>query len=124
MLGRQKEKRIAWYLSKLPLEVLREYYKEYRRKNHFSEGVGEVTTAHEVPKRYFTGSKLKWASLKEAVSTHLDTDMQHIFWREEQIDAIVHCFLDHNNLKTTMRYTPVSRIKVEMIGSPLDRMPW
>jgi site-specific recombinase XerD len=36
----------------------------------------------------------------------------------------IQVLLGHNNLKTTMRYTQVSRIKVESIGSPLDKLPW
>jgi len=31
-------------------------------------------------------------------------------------------FLKHNNLKTTMRYTHVTKPKIDQIGSPLDKI--
>jgi site-specific recombinase XerD len=54
-------------------------------------------------------------TLRHSYATHLleaGTDMRYTtFW-------------GHNDLKTTMRYTHVTKPKMESIGSPLDKLPW
>jgi site-specific recombinase XerD len=55
-------------------------------------------------------------TLRHSYATHLleaGTDIRYI-----------QSFLGHNDLKTTMRYTHVTKPKMESIGSPLDKLPW
>ena len=55
-------------------------------------------------------------SLRHSFATHLleaGTDVRYI-----------QAFLGHNNLKTTMRYTHVSRFKIVTLQSSLDKLEW
>ncbi|HZH66350.1 MAG TPA: site-specific integrase [Flavisolibacter sp.] len=121
--GKGKKDRMV-PLSKLLLEVLREYYKVYRPKDYLFEGErgGPYSTRsaqivlHQAKNKVGIHKKGSIHSLRHSYATHLlegGTDIRYI-----------QCFLGHNNLKTTMRYTHVSRVKVETIGSPLDKLPW
>lgn len=121
--GKGKKDRMV-PLSKLLLETLRAYYKEHRPKHYLFEGEngGAYCTRsaqkilHEAKKKAGIWKVGSIHSLRHSYATHLlegGTDIRYI-----------QTFLGHNNLKTTMRYTHVSRIKVENIGSPLDKLPW
>lgn len=111
-------------LSKLLLETLRQYVREYRPTQYLFEGEGgkaySTRSAQEVLKEakrragiYKRGSI---HSLRHSYATHLlegGTDIRYI-----------QAFLGHNSLKTTLRYTHVMMPKITSIGSPLDKLPW
>jgi site-specific recombinase XerD len=121
--GKGKKDRMV-PLSNILLELLREYYKSYKPKQYLFEGEGggpycprsAQKVLHEAKKKAGIWKKGSIHSLRHSYATHLlegGTDIRYI-----------QSFLGHNNLKTTMRYTHVSRIKLENIGSPLDKLPW
>jgi site-specific recombinase XerD len=100
------------------------YFSSYRPKEYLFEGErgGAYSTRsaqkvlHEAKRNAGIHKMGSIHSLRHSYATHLlegGTDIRYI-----------QVLLGHNNLKTTMRYTQVSRIKVESIGSPLDKLPW
>ncbi|RPD45180.1 tyrosine-type recombinase/integrase [Paracnuella aquatica] len=121
--GKGKKNRMV-PLSRVLLQTLRAYFVAHRPKVYLFEGDrgGAYSTRsaqkvlHQAKRDagiYKVGSI---HSLRHSYATHLlegGTDIRYI-----------QCFLGHNNLKTTMRYRQVSRVKVESIGSPMDELPW
>jgi site-specific recombinase XerD len=109
-------------LSKRLLETLRQYVAEYKPKEYLFEGKGgapySTRSAQEVLKvaKQKAGILKKGSihSLRHSYATHLlegGTDVRYI-----------QSFLGHNSLKTTMLYTHVSKLKIESIQSPLDKL--
>jgi len=111
-------------LSRKLLEALREYYKKYRPKEFMFEGqkggAYSVRSAQQILKE----AKLKagiWKhgsihSLRHSYATHLmesGTDIR-----------IIQELLGHNSIRTTMRYTHVSKKEIGKIVSPLDKLQW
>ncbi|MEI6949522.1 site-specific integrase [Paraflavisolibacter sp. H34] len=121
--GKGKKDRMV-PLSPLLLETLRAYFTAYRPKQYLFEGEkgGPYSTrsaqmvlhaAKEAAGIHKAGSI---HGLRHSYATHLlegGTDIRYI-----------QSLLGHNSMKTTLRYTQVSRVKVEAIGSPLDKLPW
>ena len=121
--GKGKKDRMV-PLSKVLLQTLREYFSIFRPKEYLFEGEkgGHYSTRsaqkvlHEAKRKAGIKKIGSIHSLRHSYATHLlegGTDVRYI-----------QSFLGHNSLNTTMRYTQVSKIKVETIGSPLDKLPW
>jgi site-specific recombinase XerD len=111
-------------LSPMLLITLREYYREYRPKTYLFEGATGGKYSTRSLQKILAQSKIKAGirkkgsihTLRHSYATHLleaGTDIRYI-----------QSFLGHNDLKTTMRYTHVTKPKMESIGSPLDKLPW
>jgi site-specific recombinase XerD len=109
-------------LSKRLLETLRQYATEYKPREYLFEGEGgapySTRSAQEVLKvaKQKSGIQKKGSihSLRHSYATHLlegGTDVRYI-----------QSFLRNNSLKTTMLYTHVSKLKIESIQSPLDKL--
>jgi site-specific recombinase XerD len=112
-------------LSKKLLETLREYFRAYKPKEYLFEGE-QPNSPYSSRSAQQVLREAKWRagiqkggsihSLMHSFATHLleaGTDVRYI-----------QAFLGHNNLKTTMRYTHVSRFKIETLQSPLYRLEW
>jgi integrase/recombinase XerD len=121
--GKGKKDRMV-PLSKVLLEILREYYKCYKPKEYLFEGEDGgaygMRSAQKVlaKAKVHAGVKKKGSihSLRHSYATHLleaGTDIRYI---QE--------LLGHHNLKTTMIYTHVSVKNIGNIQSPLDKLPW
>jgi integrase/recombinase XerD len=112
-------------LSQVLLETLRAYYKQYKPKEYLFEGdkAGEPyssRSAQAVLKQAKLGAGIKKKGsihmLRHSYATHLlesGTDIRYI-----------QDLLGHNSIKTTLRYTHVSKLKLERIISPADRLKW
>ncbi|NTS44020.1 site-specific integrase [Flavisolibacter sp. BT320] len=111
-------------LSQKLLETLRIYFRRYRPRVYLFEAEqGKPYNTHyaqavlrEAKQKAGVYKKGSVHLLRHSYATHLleaGTDIRYI-----------QTFLGHKSLQTTMRYTHVSRLKIEMIQSPLDRLSW
>lgn len=117
----KKDRMVA--LSQGILELLRKYYVVYQPKNWLFEGqyAGEpysTRSLQSVFHRAKTSAKIlqdvTFHSLRHSYATHLHeagTDIK-----------LIQELLGHNDLKTTLRYTHVSKRTLENIKSPFDNL--
>ncbi len=102
------------------LEMLREYYKQYRPKNYLFEGKnGGVYSATSLAKILKCAAQR--AGIKKRVHLHL---LRHSFAThllEQGTDLrFIQQILGHNSIKTTTRYTHVANKSIVGIKNPLD----
>ncbi len=122
--GKGKKDRMV-PLSKKLLETLREYYKKYKPKVFLFEGekAGEPYS-ERAAQAALAGAKRK-AGIRKKGSIHMLRHSYATHLLEAGTDIrYIQAFLGHNSLQTTMIYTHVSRLKIESIQSPLDRLTW
>lgn len=109
-------------LSSQLLQVLREYYKEFRPKTFLFEGQEGGPYSKRSVQAIVTAAKQKSGvrkegnvhALRHSFATHLlegGTDLR-----------IIQTLLGHNDLKTTLRYTHVSTATISKVISPLDKL--
>jgi len=110
-------------LATATLEVLRQYFLEYKPKKYLFEGMnGEEhyspRSAQQVFNQQFQRIGLpkyfSFHSLRHSYATHLLENGTDIKYIQE--------LLGHNDIKTTLRYTHVSKKAIEKIESPLDKI--
>ena len=111
-------------LSKILLETLRKYYLAYHPKEWIFEnpqgGQYSIRSAQQILQdaKFAAGIHKKGSihMLRHSYATHLmegGTDIR-----------IIQELLGHNSIKTTMRYTHVSKKDIGRIESPLDKLKW
>ncbi|GAB3165188.1 hypothetical protein GCM10027291_07940 [Telluribacter humicola] len=109
----------------LPESILvqfRTYFKEYRPNKYLFAGqYGEQYSIRSVQKVFSTG--LKRAGINKVVGIHglRHSYATHLLERGTDISYIQN-LLGHNDIKTTLRYTHVSKKSIQNIKSPLDTM--
>jgi integrase/recombinase XerD len=117
-----KKDRIAT-LAKATLQILREYVKEYKPKQFLFAGQYEgehysTRSAQELFNNYFKATGLpkycSFHSLRHSYATHLLENGTDIKYIQE--------LLGHNDIKTTLRYTHVSKKELGKIESPIDKL--
>ena len=109
-------------LSETLLAVLRDYYKKYKPKEYLFEGqAGGAYTSRSL-NRIMQEAKEK-AGVKKAGSIHAFRHSFATHLLEGGTDiSIIQKLLGHNDIKTTLRYTHVSKLTLEKIVSPLDKL--
>ena len=111
-------------LSVKLLEQLRLYYKTYKPKVYLFEGADGGQYATRSLQNVFQSAKKSSGnnkpggihSLRHSYATHLmeaGTDIR-----------IIQELLGHNSIKTTQRYTHVSKQQIGKVQSPLDKLNW
>jgi site-specific recombinase XerD len=110
-------------LARATLELLREYVRAYRPQKYLFEGQhpGDHYSARSAQAVFYRAFKkaglpatFSFHSLRHSYATHLleqGTDLRYI--KE---------LLGHNDIKTTLRYTHVSRKELGKIESPIDKL--
>jgi integrase/recombinase XerD len=110
-------------LSKFNLQLLRDYVRLYKPKTYLFEGQFfdthySIRSAQEVFKLMAEKLKLPnnlgFHSLRHSYATHLLENGTDIKYIQE--------LLGHNDIKTTLRYTHVSKKDLGKIESPLDKI--
>src|SRR6266498_3447786 len=111
-------------LSKKLLEILREYYKQYKPKEYLFEGQHGGAYSERSVQLILNDAKLK-AKIKKKGSTHMLRHSYATHLLESGTDIrIIQELLGHNSIKTTMRYTHVSKKSLDKVESPLDKLKW
>jgi site-specific recombinase XerD len=106
------------------LEVLREYYKKYQPKIFLFEGKpGEPYSARSVQEILQQAKKKANVSKKGSVHLLRHSYATHLMEAGTDI-RIIQELLGHNSIKTTTRYTHVSKKDIGRIESPLDKLKW
>jgi integrase/recombinase XerD len=122
-LGKGKKDRMV-PLSRILLNVLREYFRQFRPKIFLFEGENGKAYSPRSAQKVISEAKIKAGiekkgsihSLRHSYATHLleaGTDIRYI---QE--------LLGHQSLATTLLYTHVSMKNIAGIQSPLDKLPW
>lgn len=111
-------------LSKKLLETLREYYKQYKPKEYLFEGQNGAMYSSRSVQFILKNAKLKAKVVKQG-STHMLRHSYATHLLEGGTDIrIIQELLGHNSIKTTVRYTHVSKKSLSKIESPLDKLKW
>ncbi len=111
-------------LSKKMLSTLRDYYKEYKPKEFVFEGAnGGAYTSRSI--QLILQEAKKKAGITKKGSTHMLRHSYATHLLESGTDIrYIQELLGHNNIKTTVRYTHVSKKGIDKIESPLDKLDW
>lgn len=119
--GKGKKDRYA-NLPQTILEQLRAYFLEYKPKKYLFEGqYGDQYSTRSAQKVF--AQALKKAKINKEVGIH---GLRHSFAThllEAGTDiAFIQQLLGHKDIKTTMRYTHISKQTIKKIKSPLDNI--
>jgi site-specific recombinase XerD len=110
-------------LPKSVLDHLRVYYLEYKPKDFLFEGQDGGRYAIRSVQAVFRNA-MKKAGINRPVGIHGLRHSYATHLHEYGTDiTLIQKLLGHNNLKTTLLYTHVSRKSLAAVASPLDRMP-
>jgi integrase/recombinase XerD len=111
-------------LSKKLLETLRVYYKEYKPKDFLFEGQYGGSYSVRSAQQILKEAKLK-AGITKRGGIHMLRHSYATHLMESGTDLrIIQELLGHNSIRTTMRYTHVSKKEIGKIESPLDKLQW
>lgn len=112
-------------LSEVLLETLRSYYKQYQPKDYLFEGEGPGEPYSSSSAQKVLKQVKGWAGVRKKGSIHMLRHSYATHLLESGTDIrYIQELLGHNSIKTTLRYTHVSKLKLERIISPADRLKW
>ena len=109
-------------LSETLLVALRKYYKAYKPKEYLFEGQAGSQYSTRSLNLIMQQAKLK-AGIKKEGSIHAFRHSFATHLLEGGTDlSLIQRLLGHNDIKTTLRYTHVSKTMMQKIQSPLDKL--
>jgi site-specific recombinase XerD len=104
------------------LELLREYYRDYKPKVWLFEGRPGEQFSRRAIQKIFKSAVIKSGVNKPAtIHTLRHSFATHLLEHGTDLRYVQH-LLGHKNLKTTERYTHVSKNAIDRIKSPLDEL--
>ncbi|RYZ27474.1 MAG: integrase [Sphingobacteriales bacterium] len=119
--GKGKKDRFVGLSAKL-LEVLRDYFKEYKPKEYLFEGEGGGPYSARSAQQVLQAAK-KAAGIDKKGSVHMLRHSYATHLLENGTDIrYIQDLLGHFDLKTTVRYAHVAKKGPTTIKSPLDRL--
>lgn len=111
-------------LSKKLLEVLRVYYLAYKPQEFVFENPNGGPYSARSAQKILQTAKLE-AGITKKGSIHMLRHSYATHLMEAGTDIrIIQELLGHNSIRTTMRYTHVSKKDIGRIESPLDKLDW
>lgn len=109
-------------LSETLLTILRDYYKSYKPKEFLFEGQQGGAYSTRSLQLILKEAKQK-AGVKKEGSIHAFRHSFATHLLEGGTDlSIIQKLLGHNDIKTTLRYTHVSKVELQKVISPLDKL--
>ncbi len=109
-------------LSKKLLLTLREYFLQYKPKSYLFEGqYGGAYSTRSVQLILIAAKKKAGITKKGSVHSLRHSYATHLMESGTDI-RFIQDLLGHNSIKTTMRYTHVSKREIGKIESPLDKL--
>ena len=123
VFGKGQRERNA-LLSPMTLNILRDYYRQYRPKNWLFEGKSpEVFIQKRSVENMVTLTALR-AGIPQRVTPHLlrHSFATHLLERGEPL-IVIQRLLGHALIETTTRYTQLSTELLQATKSPLDQPP-
>ena len=117
--GNGKKDRYVQLSPKL-LELLREYYKEYKPSNHLFQGQFKDEYSPKSIQNILRSALIK-CKINKRITVH---SLRHSFAThliEQGTDIrIVQEILGHKDIRTTQIYTHISSVKISKIKNPFD----
>lgn len=110
-------------LSEKLLEILRDYWREYRPQEFLFFGQDKTRPVHRKRVWVWCQSIAKKAQLTKSITVHTlrHTFATHLLEGGTNV-KVLQALLGHRCLRTTARYTHVSREHILETKSPLDRV--
>jgi len=116
-----RKDRLVMLSTKL-LDLLRQYYKQYRPRHWLFEGqAGEQYSSRSIQKVLSTAKAKAGINRKGSIHALRHSFATHLLEGGTDLISIKN-LLGHNSLRTTMTYTHVSRKHISRIQSPLDKL--
>lgn len=107
-------------LSEKLLSQLRKYFKQYRPKEWLFEGVPGRQYGYRTLQEVFSNAKDKAGVIvKGGIHTMRHSFATHLMENGTDL-RLIQELLGHNSIKTTIRYTHVSKAQIQKVKSPLD----
>lgn len=108
-------------LSLKLIELLRDYYREYRPKVYLFEGVVPGEKYDERSLQMVLKKAIYLSGIKKKVTLHWLRHSYATHLHESGVDIhLIQLLLGHKNTKTTEIYTHVSQKSIQLIRSPFD----
>jgi len=109
-------------LSEKLLTQLRKYFKQYKPKEWLFEGRPGEQYGYRTLQEVFANAKDKaGVNIKGGIHTMRHSFATHLLENGTDI-RLIQELLGHNSIKTTVRYTHVSKAQMQKIKSPLDEL--
>jgi len=109
-------------LSEKLLIQLRKYFKSYRPKEWLFEGQSGKQYGYRTLQEVFANAKNKaGVNIQGGIHTMRHSFATHLLENGTDL-RLIQELLGHNSIKTTIRYTHVSKAMLQKVRSPLDEL--